>query len=65
MNVVSLVNAPASRNSSGVITVKSLCGDGLDDSLGKLTVVRSIYSRPAGAGNVKFFCFCASLITWE
>ena len=48
--LVSVVNAPASRNSCPVKTQYILCGDGLDHGAGRLVIRDRMYSLPNGDG---------------
>ena len=48
--MTSLVNAPASLNSSLVSTQYILCGQGREDGWGRGIVVLKMYSRPVGGG---------------
>jgi len=49
--LVSVVKAPASRNSPLVSTQYMRCGDGRDHGAGREITVRSIYSLPTAGGN--------------
>jgi len=50
-NVVSVVKAPANRNSPLVSTQYMRCGEGRDHGAGRLIIVRKIYSLPTAGGN--------------
>ena len=49
--VVSVVKAPANRNSPLVSTQYMRCGEGRDQGAGRLITVRKIYSLPTAGGN--------------
>ena len=62
MMFVSLVNAPANRNSSGVRTQNSLCGHGMEYSAGLGAIVHKRNSLPASEGSpLRDCCTMASL----